>query len=100
MVCADTDIGSIAKTQVLKLFVFINLFIVLFLVVFLVENLCEYLSLPRYVTAIKLSIVGAGHARDDGATILQSRRLNVAGAARSYGVLNPFRSRQLDLPGF
>jgi len=37
------------------------------------------------VAAIKLSLVGAGRARDDGAITLH-RCANIAGAARSYGV--------------
>ncbi len=42
----------------------------------------------RCVTAAQLSVVGAGHARDEGATTLQSRCQNVAGAAHSYGVID------------
>ncbi len=36
---------------------------------------------------MNMRIVGAGHARDEGATILQSRRQNIGGAARSYSVI-------------
>ena len=41
----------------------------------------------RCLAATKLNIVGAGHARDEGTTTLQSHCRNVAGMARSYGVI-------------
>lgn len=39
--------------------------------------------LTQRVAAIKLSAVGAGHARDEGTTTLQSLS-HIAGMARSY----------------
>ena len=41
----------------------------------------------RYVTTTELSAVGAGRVRDEGTASLQLRCQNVAGAARSYGVI-------------